>query len=497
MADQHHRRATLNTTVLLATGIALEATIAYRAATQSITYDEAATYLKFLQGSLTDPFRQFDASNHVLFTALARGSIGAFGVSQFSLRLPSVIGAGAFFVALALVCRRVFGFGIMPILAAATVALDPFVLDFMSAARGYGLAFSLLTIALYCLALALDDDPARRPVRWGAASVALGLSVSSQLTFAFPAVGLAVTAALVSVMRDAFGRRSVRDVLWLLGPGAVVVATILVIPLGNAPPSAFNWGAQRLARSVASVMQPVFDHRAPDWACTGPVPSERVPIVAAVICVALTVLIAGALCVVFRRGAEDRPTRSVLARFTLLMAGSLLLTVVQILVSHVALGFRYPEGRTGLYLLLLFPLATSSAVAVLFESPSTKIAGRVGAVLLGLVSVWFVSESTLTYFYEWRFDAGTRRIVEMLVDRAGRSGRPVRVWAEDLEPSISFYRIVEHSDAIGRMPNAGTPPTPSYDFFVACSSSERELTMRLGRSIYVDPVSAAVLIERR
>src|SRR5437667_9108184 len=139
MADQHHRRATLNTTVLLATGIALEATIAYRAATQSITYDEAATYLKFLQGSLTDPFRQFDASNHVLFTALARGSIGAFGVSQFSLRLPSVIGAGAFFVALALVCRRVFGFGIMPILAAATVALDPFVLDFMSAARGYGL----------------------------------------------------------------------------------------------------------------------------------------------------------------------------------------------------------------------------------------------------------------------------------------------------------------------------------------------------------------------
>jgi hypothetical protein len=479
----------------VAIGIALEVVVAYRAATQSITYDEAATYVKFLRGPFTNVFT-YDASNHVLFTMLARASVAAFGVSEFSLRLPSVIGAAAFFVAIARVVQRLLGGGVMPVVAMATVALDPFVLDLMSAARGYGLAFSLLTVALDCLTLALDHDPERLPRRWGAASVALGLSASAHLTFVFPAVALAVTAALVRMTPDGFTRRWVRECSWLVVPGAVVASTILAAPLHNMRPGAWYYGAEHIARSVASLIQPVFAHRTPDWVCAAPGPDERVPVWAAAVCMAAVVPVVVAVPVAFRRAAADRRTSAVLARFTLLSAGSLLLTLVQVIAIHAAFGFRYPHGRTGLYLLLLFPMSASSVVAVLLDSPRNRMVGRAGTLLLALVSVWFLSEFTVTYFYEWRFDAGTRRIVEMLVDRAARSGRPLRVWADDLEPSVSFYRD-QHADAIAPMPDAGTPPVASYDFFVACSSSERELTMRMGTTLYVDPVSAAVLVESR
>ena len=108
----------------------LEATVCYRAVTQSITYDEAAAYLKFLRGPLTDVFTYYDASNHVLFTALARVSSAVFGVS--ALRLPSVTAAAGFFVAIVAVCRRLFGTGVLALLAVAMVALNPFVLDLIS-----------------------------------------------------------------------------------------------------------------------------------------------------------------------------------------------------------------------------------------------------------------------------------------------------------------------------------------------------------------------------
>lgn len=496
MVDRPHRAALACTIALVALGAALEATVAYRAATQSITYDEAGTYLKFLRGPFTDAFTHYDANNHVLFTALAHASISLFGVSEFSLRLPSVIGAASFFVAIALVCCRVFGGGAMSLLAVATVTLDPFVLDMMSAARGYGLAFSLLTTGLYCLTVALDGDRGRRLVWWGLASVALGLSVGAQLTFVWPAVALAVTAALVTMRRDFFTRSSTRELLCLVVPGALVASMILAVPLSNVRPGAMYYGAQRIAWSVRSLMEPVFDHQAGSWACAASRPDALVPTLAAIVCVAAVALIVGGQWVALRCGADGQVTRPILRRFTILANGSLLLTVVQLLVIRV-FGFPYPEGRTGLYLMLMFPLAACSAVAALWESRSTRIVGRGGALLLALVSVWFLSEFTVTYFYEWRFDAGTRRIIDMLAEHARRSERPLRVWADDVGPSLSFYRTVDHLDAIATIPEAGTPPTPAYDFFVACSAAERERATRMGTTIYTDPVSDAVLVERR
>jgi dolichyl-phosphate-mannose-protein mannosyltransferase len=496
MADRDDRAGIAGTAVLAAIGVALEVTVAYRAATQSITYDEAATYLKFLRGPFANVFA-YDASNHVLFTLLARTSIAVLGVSEFSLRLPSVVGAALFFAAVVLLCRRLFAGGLLAVLAMAVVAFDPFVLDFMSAARGYGLAFSLLTVAICCLTLALDQDRARLASRWAVASVALGLSVSAHLTFVFPALALAVTAALARATRDTLTRRSICECSWLIVPGVVVASTILAVPLHDVRPGVWYYGADRIARSVASVIQPAFDHATPAFACGAAGPGDRVSVLAAGVCLAAAVLVAVAVSVARRRGAGHQPAAPVLERFTLLCGGSLVLTLIQVVAIHAIFGFRYPEGRTGLYLVLLFPLAASGAVAVLLNSPATRMVGRGGALLLALTSLWFVSEFTVEYFYEWRFDAGSRRIVEKLSERSVRSGRRPRVWADDLEPSISFYRLVRRFDAIAPpLPDPRTSPMTSYDFFVACSTSERERTRRMGIDIYVDPVSAAVLVER-
>src|SRR5580704_7068382 len=69
----------------------------YRAAVQSITVDEATTYLSYVRGNWASIWTNYDANNHILYSILAQLSVRAFHISEFSLRLPTVI-AGLFFI---------------------------------------------------------------------------------------------------------------------------------------------------------------------------------------------------------------------------------------------------------------------------------------------------------------------------------------------------------------------------------------------------------------
>ena len=132
----------------------------YRAATQSITHDEAVTYAWYVAGPISAITDMIDANNHLLYTILARISVKVFGHSELGLRIPSVVGGLLLFVALwlfgATACRAALSF----LLSLSLVALNPLFLDFCSAARGYGLATAFLLWAMYFALRATERDSA-------------------------------------------------------------------------------------------------------------------------------------------------------------------------------------------------------------------------------------------------------------------------------------------------------------------------------------------------
>ncbi len=81
-----HRRLELWTLGLFLAGFCT-----YRAVTQSITYDEACTYIQFVRGSWWNTVTQYSANNHVLFTLLAKLSTDTLGVTELTLRLPTLL----------------------------------------------------------------------------------------------------------------------------------------------------------------------------------------------------------------------------------------------------------------------------------------------------------------------------------------------------------------------------------------------------------------------
>src|SRR5436305_14681813 len=77
----------------------------YRAATQSITVDEAYAYDLFIEPPLAQVLTSFNATHHVLQSLLSKRSVKSFGVSEFTLRLPTLIGGLLYFVVVYLLSR--------------------------------------------------------------------------------------------------------------------------------------------------------------------------------------------------------------------------------------------------------------------------------------------------------------------------------------------------------------------------------------------------------
>ncbi len=108
----------------------------YRAWTQSVTIDEAFAYNRFLSGSWSKLIGPYDASNHVLYSILAKTCITLFGLTEFTLRIPSLLGGLLYLVAVFRLSRRLLGEGWLRLFSVAMLSLNPHLMDFMSAAPG-------------------------------------------------------------------------------------------------------------------------------------------------------------------------------------------------------------------------------------------------------------------------------------------------------------------------------------------------------------------------
>jgi hypothetical protein len=145
-------------------GLIAAAMLAYaglRAVRLSFTFDEAATYISYLSASLLSAFDFTDANNHVLYTLFAKLTSAFGGSSEFVLRLPSLSGFVLYLVFSWAILKRFFG-RVFALAGFLLLNLNPYVLDFFSLGRGYGLALGFEMAALYFFLAFLDSTRGER-----------------------------------------------------------------------------------------------------------------------------------------------------------------------------------------------------------------------------------------------------------------------------------------------------------------------------------------------
>lgn len=143
----------------LLTGLALLVWIyvMVRAACVAFTWDEAFSFMMTVQYNhiIPDHFDVMAANNHYLNSLFMWLSWKVFGSGELALRVPAVLFSAVylFYVVRFLMQLRS---RMVALLGFALLGLSPFLLDFLSLARGYGMAMSLMMIALWHLYLYIN-----------------------------------------------------------------------------------------------------------------------------------------------------------------------------------------------------------------------------------------------------------------------------------------------------------------------------------------------------
>ncbi len=472
----------------------------YRAATQSATTDEAHLYNTFLNGGMVHIFTSYDATNHVLQSALSKVSIRWFGLSEFAMRIPTLLGGLLFLFASYRICRRLLGTGWLFVLAWLAIAVNPFVLDYLSVARGYGLALGLFVWALDHLMAHLEGGTGTRHLE--KAGVGFALAVAANLIFVFPVATLLGIFVGAELMDGLLGREQgvAASRFWqavdrLVVPFLVLGFVILVLPLTKASTDNFYYGAKSLEDTARSIITQSY-LGGNEWSL-GLAGWKAVKFAADWIVPAL-ILLAGvgavAATVAWLRAKKISALDSA-SRFLLMGGGAVVLLVAGLIAAHRLAGVPYPLDRTGIYFVPLVMLVMAAMAHKLWAGRAPfKAAAVLVFVFLGCSIVLFARDFTTTYYRQWIFDRSTKTMMRLIASRESgrRPQREVQIgvtWM--MEPTVNFYRRkfrLEWMKAADRKWPGG-----QFDYYLL-NGEDRALVQKDGlKVLYNDPVAETLL----
>jgi len=505
--------------VLLA---ALLATNLYRAATQSIVHDEALTWQIYLTGPASTIFQYYDANNHFLATILFRISTALFGVSEFSLRLPTLLAGAWLFWTVFRLTTLIFGNGWLSLIGCAVLTLNPILLDFLVAARGYGLAIAGLFWALFQMLLWFQErsasvaDGQLRKRLWKAA-LGCAIAVAANLTFLFPTFVLAVAfcvlirrAANATAVDDAPARalqsntrkkqkkvkpdvprtKAAGPLVHFLVPVIVLALVyLLAAPIELARTQDFYVGANTALASLRNLAEVSFAYRNSSILQAAQPAWMNMALIILPLATVASLIAAGRL---LRKGNPPTP----LGLATILASISVIGSALLLAAAHLLSGIPYPIDRTGIYFVPLALLSALGLARILLDRRDTlRWAGWAIVLVLVLFIGVFAAEWNVSSFYVWRYDADSKRIFEA-IESSPRPAGQVRLgvsWV--LEPALNFYR--EERMATWMAPVERDGFEGSRQFYVATREDRRKAGWSNLKQIYRGPVSGtAVAVPR-
>jgi hypothetical protein len=414
-----------------------------RARLQSITLDEATTYFRWIRAY---PLWTPESNNHVLNSLLIRISIFAFGTSALTLRLPALLGAALYISICYFLCRSITDRFSLQFPVFICLVYNPFILDFMVAARGYGLANAFLLAAI---AIPIWHHQARGvSLRKSCllASLALGLSVTANFSFAF--VDVAVFIALAAWALSQRGTDSIVRVLgFCVVPGLVVALLIAGYPITHMPRWELWIGAHSLREMKNSVVEASLHQL--DQQLLGPQYYRVLNYIERHVLLYLEILCACQLAAAILDGSwlkESQSGRRWLGKFTVALAGIVSLTVLLHLLAFRFDNLPLPKGRTGIFLVPMCTLIAAAIAASPARSLVSQWLRRATTSILFCVACFFLLCLRVSYFEEYQWDQDVKEVYGVLAELNHTSGVTDVAAGELYHAPLSFYRAASNTE---------------------------------------------------
>lgn len=406
-----------------------------KACSASFTHDESLSYLWFVNDSFMHIINYYNPvlNNHILNTLLMKFFQWMFGSSELALRMPNILAHGVYMIFVyRLLSKNVSGYSFFFFLL---MNANPFLLDFFSLARGYGIAFSLMMIAFYYYCEYMKE---RKFFQHALALLFLLLAALANFGF----INLFLVFILVHNLMEFFifkNRITLKNIWrfnYLNGLAFLLLLAVVyepmrkIVQLNLLDTGGMNEGVTGFWEDSVGSLLRVFAYFSANEALI-------VKIGQAVIILFSAWFILKICICLFRKKPLDQNERMVI------FFGSILYTLVGISVLQFVL-FKTPflRDRFALFLDLLFLLMAGFLIMDFYRFVKGYLAGSIMILLSTLASCHTINSLNIIWYYNWLYDIHTKdAVVDVMAARAKEGSKEITLGANWVfDPAINFYK---------------------------------------------------------
>lgn len=383
--------------------IILLAYAGYRAYNVSLTHDEAITYLDYTHlpyGQILNPDAP-SANNHILNTWLMRFMQLHVSDHQFALRLPNVLAFVLYFLCCAAWLKQ-FPNPYLRLGGLLILSINPYLLDFFSLARGYGLAIGCMTASVLFLDKYLKSK-ASAPLIYSLLFAALAVLANLALLNYFICIPFLFILANAEVIKGMHIRHFLQQ-LAILACFCLLLFLSLRMPiehLRQAQALYFGGDTGIWHDTIWSgVWVMMYDHV---------YPYPIVDYVLYLFSVAFILALVLACIRVIRN--KFNAVASPVVYTTVIV----IIILLSIILQHEWLGTKYLTERTALFIV---PLILFMLLEVINEAFQNKISRIIGSFILQLVCLsciyHFKTAGNFSYCRDWAYDADVQHEMQYM-----------------------------------------------------------------------------------
>jgi len=398
---------------------------ALRAYFMGLTHDESFTYLEYVRKDWQIACTLRFTNNHLLNTWLMKLSCSLFGNSEFVLRLPNLIFFAIYLyysTKLSLLLKdALFSFSGWIILNC-----NPFILDFFSLARGYGISMGLLMISLFYTYNWITDNGGIKNTLL--VMLPIALSILANLTFINLLISFSIGLILIASVKNKSDSRY-KSILLIVCIGIISCflsfrSIFKLKGIGN-----FDFGGNTglwedtVISLVSSSLYGAF---------------ELNNIVKGIIIFFMAALAIFTIFLFIRIIFKKNDSKDIFATIIFLV---LALCLTAIWLQHKLFGIPYAMDRTVLYLI---PLISILYLFVLNGSTNWLIPKILVVLPTAAAIIIFILSVNLSHTFLWWYDYSSKNFIKEL----GKSVRinpelnSVMIGVHQLYwPSYDYYRL--------------------------------------------------------
>ena len=435
-----------------------------------ITHDEVSTIV-FSQQSIYDIVTYQDPipNNHILNTLLLKASIAIFGDIPFTDRLPNILSFIPYFLFSVLISKLLFKDNWLRLAMVLMLTLQPYLLDFYSLTRGYGMSVSLQMVSLFYFFRRLQSG---RHIDLVVSISVAALAVYANFTLLnyFLPLGLLLGLDSLFSIKTTGTKNVLRDIASLAGTSIVLgAASYLPITKMMATKQFVFWGSSGFFNDTISPLLYSLRHGVQylRW--------ESSQIAWLTVGVFSIILIIGILLSIGRSGAKT-------FHYNLALLG---LVLVYNNLQFYVMEVPFLNARTALFFIPLVVINLCCALDVI-RLRKEYIGLTMIIIFCGLSIQHFVRGANFRSSFEWYYDANTYDVINDLhyIITTENIPQPVKVnchWT--FYPSLNYHLQQQFPDMINLVPyHKEIQPETDASFYYTQSDEVAPLSPRFDKT---------------